>query len=68
VFSTGENQAACQARVLGMGSVEGSVAGGGVLREVETVVLPQGQASVTVEPQTSDPVVLIPSTTTLGNK
>lgn len=68
VFTTGENQAACQARVLGMGSVDGSVASGGVLREVETVVLPQGQASVTVEPQTSDPVVLVPSTTTLGNK
>lgn len=61
VFSTGEDKAACQARVMGMGSADGSVAGGGVIREVETVVLPAGQTSVTIEPQTADPVVLVPS-------
>ncbi|MCD6077213.1 MAG: hypothetical protein K0R89_1151 [Ramlibacter sp.] len=62
VHSSGEDQAACRARVMGMGSAEGSVAGGGVIREVETVVLPAGQSSVTVQPQTSsDPVVLVPS-------
>jgi hypothetical protein len=32
-----------------------------VLREVETVVLPAGQSSVTIEPKTQDPVVLLPS-------
>ena len=35
----GEYKAACQARVMGFGATSGSVAGGGVLREVETVVL-----------------------------
>ena len=57
----GEEKAACQARVLGYGSTSGSVAGGGVLREVETVVLPSGTNSVTIEPKTADPVVLVPS-------
>ena len=57
----GEDKAACQARVLGYGSITGSVAAGGVLREVETVVLPAGQTSVTIEPKTADPVVLVPA-------
>lgn len=35
---TPENRAACQARMQGLGTQSGSVAGGGVLREVETVV------------------------------
>lgn len=61
VFTSGEDKAACQARVMGMGSAAGSVAGGGVIREVETVVLPAGQSSVTIQPQTADPVVLVPS-------
>jgi hypothetical protein len=58
----GEDKAACQARVMGYGNTSGSVAGGGVLREVETVVLPPGETSVTIEPKTSDPVVLVPAT------
>jgi hypothetical protein len=59
---TGEDKAACQARVLGFGNTTGSVAGGGVLREVETVVMPPGASSVTVEPQTSSgPVVVVPA-------
>ena len=57
----GEEKAACQARVLGYGNTTGSVAAGGVLREVETVVLPAGQTSVTIEPKTADPVVLVPA-------
>lgn len=56
----GEEKAACQARVMGYGSVTGSVAGGGLLREVETVVMPSGASSVTIEPKTADPVVLTP--------
>jgi hypothetical protein len=60
IHKTAEDKAACQARIRGMGTTEGSVAGGGLLREVETVVMPSGQASVTVEPQTSEPVVLLP--------
>ena len=62
VFSVAEDKAACRARIMGMGSTQGSVAGGGVIREVETVVLPAGQSSVTVQPRTSsDPVVLVPA-------
>ncbi|HVE55088.1 MAG TPA: hypothetical protein VNB23_17030 [Ramlibacter sp.] len=61
VHQVAEDKAACQARVMGMGSTGGSVAGGGMIREVETVVLPEGQNSVTIRPQTSDPVVLVPS-------
>lgn len=57
----GEDKAACHARVLGYGSTTGSVAAGGVLREVETVVLPAGQNSVIIEPKTADPVVLVPA-------
>jgi len=60
VFTLSEDKAACQARIMGMGSTAGSVAGGGLLREVETVVMPSGASSVTVEPQTSEPVVLLP--------
>ena len=37
---SGEDKAACQVRVLGYGSASGSVAGGGVLTSVETVVVP----------------------------
>lgn len=57
----GEEKAACQARMMGYGNTSGSVAGGGLLREVETVVLPPGASSVTIEPKTDDPVVLVPS-------
>jgi len=68
VFQAGEDKAACQARAMGMGNIDGSVAAGGLLRESETVVLPQGQHTVTIQPQTSEPIVLVPSTTTLGNR
>lgn len=61
VFQNGEEKAACEARVLGYGSVDGSVAGGGLIRESETVVLPPGQRSVTIDPKTSNPIVLVPT-------
>ena len=57
----GEENAACQARVLGYGNTDGSVAGGGVIRQVETVVVPANGTFVTVEPKTADPVILVPS-------
>jgi hypothetical protein len=60
VHAGAEDRAACQARMLGMGAADGSVAGGGVIREVETVVVPRGE-TVIIQPQTSDPVVLVPS-------
>jgi len=70
VHQASDEKAACQARVLGMGHMEGSLEGGGVLRTAETVVLPSGQHSVTVQPQTSEPIVLVPSqgTSALGNR
>jgi hypothetical protein len=68
VFTNGEDKAACQARVLGMGETSGSVAGGGVLREAETVVLPSDSHNVTIQAQTDNPIVLVPDTTALGNR
>jgi hypothetical protein len=56
----GEDRAACQARVDGRGAVDGSVASGGVLRSVETVVLPPGESMVRIEPKTADPVLIAP--------
>ena len=58
---TGEDRVACEARVLGYGNTQGSVAGGGVIREVETVVLPAGATSVRIEPQTNAPVLIVPA-------
>ena len=67
VHNSGEDRAACRARVMGMGESQGSVAGGGMLHQSETVVMPQGQASITVQPQTTnDVIVLVPSTGTMG--
>ncbi len=37
---TGEDRTACEARAMGQGRTSGSVAGGGLLREAETVVTP----------------------------
>jgi len=57
----GENKVACQARVLGYGSPQGSVAGGGVLTQVETVVVPQTAGIINIQPQTrSDTLIVIP--------
>lgn len=56
----GEDNAACTARVLGYGNASGSVAGGGVIREVETVVVPPGKTEVTIEPKTDNPVLVVP--------
>ena len=58
----GQDKAACQARVVGYGSESGSVAGGGVLNSVETVVMPAGATSVLIAPVTANPVVLTPAT------
>jgi hypothetical protein len=63
---SGEDKAACDARMMGYGNVSGTVAGGGLLREVETVVMPPGQSSVTVDAKTQEPVVLVPSKNASG--
>lgn len=58
----GEDQIACQARVMGYGDAAGSVAGGGVMRQVETVVVPADAGTVRVQPQTSTgDIVVIPA-------
>lgn len=57
----GEYRVACEARVMGFGSTSGSVAGGGLLREVETVLMPPGAHSVRIEAQTLNPVLLVPA-------
>ena len=57
----GEDKIACQARVAGYGSPQGSVAGGGVITQVETVVVPKGE-TVNIQPQTStDTIIVIPA-------
>ncbi len=58
---TGEDRTACEARVMGYGNTQGSVAGGGVIREVETVVVPAGATSVRIEPQTNAPILIMPA-------
>ena len=59
---SGVDKVACEARVAGYGNPQGSVAGGGVITEVETVVVPRGASSVTIQPQTSsDTIIVIPA-------
>jgi hypothetical protein len=58
----GEDLVACQARIVGYGKTDGSVAGGGAIRQIETVVVPAGATNVRVQPQTStDNIVVIPA-------
>ena len=61
VFS-GQDKIACEARIAGRGNTKGSVAGGGVIREVETVVAPSDGTLVNIQPRTnSDATVVIPT-------
>ena len=46
----GEDKLACEARVIGYGNAEGSVAGGGVITGVETVVIPKNAKTVRTQP------------------
>ena len=48
----GDDKAACEARVTGSGTPSGSVAGGGVITQVETVVAPTAPQAVASEPST----------------
>lgn len=58
----GEDKIACQARIAGYGNTSGSVSGGGVIRQVETVVVPANASSVTVQPQTSaETIIVVPA-------
>ena len=58
----GEDKVACEARVIGYGNPQGSVAGGGVITQVETVVVPSTPGVITIQPQTaSDVIIVIPA-------
>ena len=58
----GEDKIACEARVAGDGTSQGSVAGGGVITQIETVVVPPSTGVVTIQPQTrSDTIIVIPA-------
>jgi len=57
----GEEQIACQARIVGYGDAGGSVAGGGVIRQIETVVVPADATTIRIQPQTSSDIVVIPA-------
>ena len=54
-----EDKVACEARVAGYGSPQGSVAGGGVINEIETVVVPKNAGPVTIQPKTSSDTILV---------
>ena len=57
----GEELAACRARVAGKGGVSGSVLGGGILKQIETVVMPAGESSLTYDQKTPYPVLVVPA-------
>ncbi|GAB2593333.1 hypothetical protein GCM10027034_27740 [Ramlibacter solisilvae] len=65
-YLKGDDRSACEARMMGHGQVYGSVAGGGLLREVEIVLVPPGATEVTVQPKTADPVMVLPAQTTVA--
>ena len=57
----GEDKLACEARVAGYGSSQGSVAGGGVITEVETVVVPKSREAINTQSQTNlDTIIVLP--------
>lgn len=56
---TGEDRLACQARVTGYGNQQGSVAGGGVVTEIETAVVPRTDPAVVIEPQNANDTILV---------
>ena len=58
----GEDKVACEARVAGLGTASGSVAGGGVVTQIESVVVPASKETITIQPQTKgDNIILIPA-------
>ncbi len=59
---TEADRAACRARMMGYGQTTGSVAGGGVLRELEVIEMEPGQESVNVAPKGNAPVLVVPAT------
>ena len=66
VHKIGEDREACRARVMGMGEIEGSVAGGGLLRESETV-MQNGSLSSPSQSTSSMGSSSSPSTSSMGS-
>lgn len=56
----GTERVACQARVMGYGNASGSVQGGGVIKQIETVKLPASPAAVLIEPSATGRLVVVP--------
>ena len=54
-----QDKIACEARVLGYGNSQGSVAGGGVITEIETVTVPNNPGPITIQPQTKSGTILV---------
>ncbi|MBC7548312.1 MAG: hypothetical protein H7224_06680, partial [Polaromonas sp.] len=59
---TGEDKLACEARVVGYGNPQGSVAGGGVLTQIETVVLPSAGVVTIPQKTPNDTLPMAPQT------
>ena len=55
----GEDKVACQARVGGYGTSSGSVAGGGTIHQIESVVAPKDTPDFKVEPKTSSDIIIV---------
>ena len=55
------DMAACRARMMGYGQTSGSVAGGGMMRELEVIEMEPGQESVNVAPKGTGPVLVVPA-------
>ena len=56
----GRAKADCITRLSEHGQRSGSVAGGGILRSAETVVVPPDGNAVRIQPRTEAPVILVP--------
>ena len=56
----GVDRVASEARVLGYGNASGSVQGGGVIKQIETVELPARPAAVVIEPSATGRIVVVP--------
>ena len=59
---SGTDKIACEARMAGYGNTQGSVAGGGVIREIESVVVPANVSTIQIQSQpSSDTIIVVPA-------
>ena len=59
---SGEDKLACEGRVAGYGNPQGSVAGGGVMTEIETVIVPPTGDVSLQRPTQIDTILVVPAT------